>query len=271
MDQQNQYIFGSLRDHSEARKIQDELLKREVHVELSIDESGMTHLRTLDEQSFPVALDYFRVAIGVKKPIKIEKEWKEIKSIPLGNFTFSVIIVCVVIFGLGWLLKYQEVYNFLLFGPKEGGAFSLINQGEYWRLLTPAFIHFGFLHIIFNLMWWRDLGNILEYTKGRLFIAIFLIVTGVGSNVLQASFTGANFGGLSGVVYALLGYLWIYKKINNKAKFSLPKSDITLMVGWFFLCMIPGLFPFGVANYAHGGGLVSGMILGAVFGLKDKS
>jgi GlpG protein len=253
-----------------ADKIANDLLLRGISGGVEIDEKGMCHLYVHREVDLLKALDFFRVTIGHPPSMEMPEEWEKIKKLPMGNFTFSILAICVVIFGVGWMLKETWVYEALMFGPREKeAAFAYISSGEIWRVITPAFIHFGFLHVLFNLLWWKDLGNILENTKGPFFLAAFLIITAAISNILQAIMTGANFGGLSGVVYALLGYLWIYKKVHPQAEYGLPKSDVILMIGWFVLCLMD-VFSFGVANWAHGGGLVMGMIIGGIYGLIDR-
>lgn len=271
MDNNDQkFIYGSLADITMVEQIVREMAKKGITVGHISDERGMHHLFVEKEEDLEFAIDYFRVKIGHPPKMEMPKEWEAIKKLPMGNLTITILGLCILIFGLGWLLKMPEVYSLLMFGPKEKGqAFQWIISGEFWRLLTPAFIHFGFLHVVFNLLWWKDLGNILENTKGTIFLGVFLVITGVLSNALQAYMVGANFGGLSGVVYALLGYLWIYKHCNPRAEYGLPKSDVLLMIGWFILCLFD-VFSFGVANWAHGGGLISGMIIGGFYGYKDS-
>jgi len=264
-------IYGSLADRSVAESVSRKMEKVGISVGIEVDEKGMCHLYVHDEKDLPVAIDHFRVLIGVKKPIEIDPKWEKIKKLPMGNFTFSILIVCVLIYFFGFFMEYAEVYNILMFGPRaKSMTFSLIEAGQLWRLVTPALIHFGFMHILFNLMWWKDLGNILEHTKGVFFLTSFLILSAFVSNITQAYFAGPNFGGLSGVVYAMLGYLWIYSRVNKKSEFSLPKSDVVLMIGWFFLCLFD-VFSFSAANWAHGAGLGFGMIAGLVIGWRDRS
>jgi len=263
-------IYASLADRKMADKIASDLMRRGINGGVEIDENAISHLYVYEEKDIALATDYFRVQIGHPPEREIPKEWVEIKRLPMGNLTFAILALCVVIFGVGYLLKYTWLYELLMFGPRERElAFSYITQGQLWRVITPAFIHFGFMHVLFNLLWWKDLANILENTKGPLFLMVFLLITAAIPNFLQAVMTGANFGGLSGVVYGLLGYLWIYKVVNSKAQYGLPKSDVVLMIGWFFLCLFD-VFSFGVANWAHGGGLVLGMIIGGVYGLIDR-
>ncbi|EQC46146.1 rhomboid family intramembrane serine protease [Bacteriovorax sp. Seq25_V] len=264
-------IYGSLADYKIAESACREMAKIGVTVDIETDESGMHHLYVTDEKDLPVAVDHFRVLIGVKKPIEIDPEWEKIQKLPMGNFTFSILIVCILIYFFGYFMEYADVYNMLMFGPPQKElTFVLIEAGQLWRLMTPALIHFGFMHILFNLMWWKDLGNILENTKGPFFLLLFLVSSSAFSNFFQAFFAGPNFGGLSGVVYALLGYLWIYSRVNKESEFSLPKRDVVLMIGWFFLCLFD-VFSFSAANWAHGAGLVFGMGTGLVLGLKDRN
>ena len=71
----------------------------------------------------------------------------------MGQVTFGVLMICIGIFGVGWLMKEDWLYNLLMFGPREVDLkWQYISEGQVWRVFTPALIHFGFLHVIFNLM-----------------------------------------------------------------------------------------------------------------------
>ena len=80
---------------------------------------------------------------------------------------------------------------------------------------------------------------------------------------------GPLFGGMSGVVYGLLGLLWMYKKFNSSFEYVLPKNDVWMMIGWFVLCLFGVFGP--IANMAHALGLSVGMLWGIVYGsIKAK-
>jgi GlpG protein len=135
-----------------------------------------------------------------------------------------------------------------------------IMSGEVWRLFTPMFIHFGFIHLIFNMMWLYDLGNMVEDRKGILFFALFIITVSCSSNLLQYAFSHPVFGGMSGVNYGLFGYIWMKGKYDPTSQLSLHNSTVVLMISWFVLCWTGVLG--SVANWAHTGGLVVGVVWG---------
>jgi GlpG protein len=153
-------------------------------------------------------------------------------------------------------------------------SFGGMNDGQYWRWLTPIFLHFGILHFIFNSLWLSMLGSRIEEVMGTLHVILIVVTTGVVSNAVQFWWSEAsNFGGMSGVVYALLGYLWIANSIAPHPFMLLPKGIVPFMIGWLVLCMTPlvtFLLGVGIANAAHLGGLLSGMSLGLAFGLLAK-
>lgn len=271
MDDLNQkIIYGSLADREMAEHITREMVKFNIKCDFFTDEHQMNHLYVHNKEDLAQAVDYFRVLIGHKKPTEVAKEWIEIKKLPLGNLTFAVLIICILIYFFGFFMEYSEVYDVLMFGPSDSAkTFDYIKQNQLWRLVTPAFIHFGFLHILFNLLWWKDLANVLEYSKGKVFLLLFTLFVAIISNYFQALMSGPNFGGLSGVVYGLLSYLWVYKLFNPNSQFGLPKSDMVLMVLWLVFGIFD-IFSFKMANWAHGMGMVAGAILAVIIGLYDR-
>ncbi len=145
-----------------------------------------------------------------------------------------------------------------------------IRSGQVWRLFTPMFIHFGIMHIVFNMLWLRDLGSMIERKESSWKLLLLVLVTSGGSNLAQYSISipalptlggGApNFGGMSGVVYGLLGYIWIRGKLDPFSGFHLHQSTVTMMLIWLVLCFTGLLGP--IANLAHLFGLLIGMGMG---------
>ncbi|MEP4485166.1 MAG: rhomboid family intramembrane serine protease [Halioglobus sp.] len=182
----------------------------------------------------------------------------------------------------GFLLIYFQlpltILSYFTFSPLVvmGDSISFGEMGgQYWRLITPAFLHFGWLHIVFNSLWLWELGARVERVMGGLnMLGLFLVIAMV-SNACQYLFGGPSlFGGMSGVVYGLLGFSWAGAKVQPAWQIAPPTGIMVFMVGWLVVCMlgVVEVLGFGaIANAAHVGGLVSGAILGVVFALSSRS
>lgn len=143
-----------------------------------------------------------------------------------------------------------------------------IFHGQIWRLFTPIFIHFGFLHVFFNMLWLRDLGSMVEGRQSSWLLFILVLVFAAISNLGQFLFYGPLFGGMSGVVYALVGYIWIRGKYDPGSGLYLHPTTVTMMIIWFFVCLIGIMGP--VANVAHAAGLLAGMAWGYLSSLRHR-
>lgn len=137
-------------------------------------------------------------------------------------------------------------------------------HGQLWRLFTPVFLHasifaggFGVLHLLFNMLWLMDLGGMLERTEGRAGLIKKVLVIGVLSNLFQYNISGPAFGGMSGVVFGLLGYCWLRGKFDVTSGLFVSPHVMLMMTFWFFLGFSGGLGP--IANAAHAGGLIVGL------------
>ena len=158
-------------------------------------------------------------------------------------------------------------------GPVMGMHWPLrelteIRQGQVWRLLTPIFIHYGILHLVFNMFWLRDLGFMIEGQKGAWWLVILVLVIGIPSNLAQYVMAGPWFGGMSGVVYGLFGYVWMKGKFSPHEGMALHPHTVFYMVVWFVLCFT-GLVGH-IANTAHAVGLIVGVVIGSAGYLRRK-
>ena len=145
---------------------------------------------------------------------------------------------------------------------------TYIVSQEWWRLISPTFLHFSFTHLIFNCLWIYILGSKIEIIDGRgIFLTLFLI-SGLSSNLGQYFITGDYlFGGLSGAVYGLLGYCFILDLDNRGQRYDLPNALYIFMFIWLLIGFTGMLKIFGfgnVANTAHLVGMIAGFILGII-------
>ena len=157
-----------------------------------------------------------------------------------------------------------------LYPVPQAFVFGGITGPEKWRLFSPIFVHFGLMHFVFNGLWLCLLGARIERLSGPLHLILVVLLSAVVSNMGQFVWSGSvNFGGMSGVIYGLLGYIWIRNLLAPHPLITLPKELILFMIGWLFVCMtgiLDILLGVGIANAAHATGLIIGMLLGLVFG-----
>jgi GlpG protein len=142
---------------------------------------------------------------------------------------------------------FVHLFNLLSFQPELS-----------YRLISPILMHFSSVHLLMNSVWIFILREIEVEIKSWLYLVIVLIMA-VVSNYGQFYFEGMNnFGGLSGVVYGLIGFAFINYKL-----FYFPPNLYLFSLIWFGLCWTG--FMGNVANYGHTFGLVAGLVLGAIY------
>lgn len=253
------YKFGELKDERIAQEIKSGLEPQNIEVIVSNDNHPEVYeLFVVEKYHLPIAFDFYRVKLGFPPQQEIDPKWAKMSKVPLGIITKTFIIVSVIVFFLTNVMKNHEVLLLFFISDNNNDLALILTSGQWWRIITPSFLHFGFLHIVFNLMWLKTLGSIFEEVYKTKKYLIFFFVTAALSNLLQFFVTGFKFGGMSGFVYALLGFIWVYPKLDNEFEYSIPKNDAMLMIFWFFLCF-SGLIG-NIANTAHGVGLGIGIL-----------
>jgi len=143
-----------------------------------------------------------------------------------------------------------------------------IQGGQLWRLVTPMFIHFDFLHVFFNMLWLRDLGGMIEGRQNSLQLAILIFAIAAVSNLAQYYAAGPMFGGMSGVVYGLVGYIWTRGRYDPGSGLFLHPSTVVMASIWFLVCLV-GWVGYA-ANAAHGAGLCVGIAWGYLSSLRYR-
>ncbi|SDJ94835.1 rhomboid family intramembrane serine protease [Billgrantia gudaonensis] len=146
-----------------------------------------------------------------------------------------------------------------------GSLGEAVTSGQVWRLLSPAFLHFGWMHLIFNMLWLWYFGRQVEALHGSRRMLAVLLIAGIGANLAQYAAGTVLFGGMSGVDFALLGYVWLMSRRVPSSGFFVPQMLVVFMLGWMVFTMTDAasLVGFGnVANEAHLGGLVVGLAMG---------
>ena len=137
-----------------------------------------------------------------------------------------------------------------------------VKKGQLWRLATPMFLHFGVIHIAFNMMWLWQFGVVLETRFRSLRFLALVLAVAVLSNLAQGFFGGTNFGGMSGVNYGLFGFLLLRSKLHPSPEFVMNPRVVALMLIWLVVCFTGSFGP--VANAAHLVGFISGGAIGMI-------
>ncbi|WP_446029701.1 rhomboid family intramembrane serine protease GlpG [Lelliottia amnigena] len=171
-----------------------------------------------------------------------------------GPFTLLLMAACILVFIIMNVVGDQPVMIALAwpYGPAV--------QYDVWRYFTHALMHFSVLHILFNLLWWWYLGGAIEKRLGSGKLIVITLISALLSGYVQHKFSGPWFGGLSGVVYALMGYAWLRGERDPESGIYMQRGLITfaliwLIAGWF------DLFGMSIANGAHVTGLAVGLAM----------
>ena len=190
------------------------------------------------------------------KQYNLGNKWRSQEKSP-GVVTLALIITSVAVFLISGMGKNTQIIGPFFISEEINGGLDEIISGQFWRLITPIFLHFNLLHILFNCMWLHSLGSQIEKKKGTKFFITFILCTAIVSNLSQFLITGPAFGGMSGVVYGLFGYVWIKSRLDPGDGFYIDPVVAMIMLGFFLVCFT-GAFG-GVANWAHAGGLIVGL------------
>ncbi len=140
----------------------------------------------------------------------------------------------------------------------------LVQEGQYWRLFSAMFLHFGFEHLAYNMFSLIFLGDILESIVGSVRYLIIYLAGGLGGNLLSLfmslqSGTYKVSAGASGAIFAVMG-AFFYIAIRNRKSFG--KDGMRRLGLMVVLMVMQGLVDRGVDQSAHMGGLVTGFVLG---------
>ena len=192
--------------------------------------------------------------------------------------TAGILLLCLLVAGLTGLGENLDTLRWLTFLDfRVQGDYlyftslaASLDAGQWWRLLTPMLVHFGILHLAMNGLWYWELGRRIERRQGPWALLLLTVVFGLVSNAAQYLFGGPSlFGGLSGVLYGLLGHIWLYQWLAPSPLFRMPRGVLVMMLIWLLLCLsgLVSLLGFGqIANAAHVGGLLVGCLSGLLGG-----
>jgi len=168
------------------------------------------------------------------------------------------------------LFLYLEGYPADSLVPLRFGAIfpPLIHEGgEWWRLFTAMFIHFGIGHFAANAFGLFVFGTRIERYMGRVKFIVVYIFSGLLGSVFSLFLTRGYSAGASGAIYGLVGFLFIYTRIHRT---SIESINWYFMLMWIAIGLAVGFSSMGTDNFGHLGGLAGGIIFGIIFALQRK-
>jgi GlpG protein len=208
-----------------------------------------------------------------RQVVDIRKRWQRPTSASL-PLSMMLAVLCFGISVLGDFGKQSnQIYDDLSFASRETwettplhqlytvkATFRDISKGEVWRLVTPMFLHFSYTHLLFNTYSLIVFGGMLEYRLGAGRTLLLVLLFSLFSNLPQAVMQGPHFGGFSGVIFGMFGYIWMKSRFDPGAGFYISPMNVVFTLIFFFTCMTGRMGP--IANWAHWGGLVTGIACG---------
>lgn len=201
-----------------------------------------------------------------------------VNALWLAPLTVLLILACVLVALISGFGTSLQPIRWLFFPdvavPGQFPLLALLNGldsvSEWLRTLTPALLHFGPLHLIFNMLWLWFFGRMMEPVLGKPVYALVIVLMAFGANVLQYLWSGdINFGGMSGVVYGQIGLIWMWQSLRPHTRLRLPLPMIMMFL--LALVLMEILASSMIASAAHLGGLLAGMLCGLVLGMLYKS
>lgn len=186
------------------------------------------------------------------------------------SITILFIIINIAVFFTMELLGDTESAEFMI---EHGGIYppAILKDGEYWRLLSATFLHFGFDHLLSNMVMLGAAGQILERALGKVKFAVLYLASGIGGSLLSYTLMvlGGDYAvaaGASGAIFGIIGALaWIV--IVHKGQYeTLTGKGIALMIA---LCLLFGVTTGNVDNWGHIGGLLMGFLMGMILYRRD--
>lgn len=181
--------------------------------------------------------------------------------------TYALIIINVLVFIAMYIFGKgsEDTLTLLLFGANYP---VLVRAGDYYRLITSAFLHVGLLHLIFNNYALYVIGSQLESFLGKAKFLIIYLVSAICGSLMSMLFSDGISVGASGAIFGLLGSL-LYFGYNYRVYLgTVLKSQIIPLI---ILNLVIGFITPGIDNAAHIGGLLVGLGMTMALGIKYKT
>jgi len=186
------------------------------------------------------------------------------------TFTLSLIVLCIILAFLAPLNAMTDLTRAMLYPDFSFGTriidldnvranFSAL---EFLKMISPMLLHGGIIHLAFNMLWLWEFGRRIEAVQASWSLLVLIVFIALVSNTVQYLYGGSiYFGGMSGVVYGLFSYIWMWQLFDPKKNLSLPGPLMFFLL--LSLVVITVINLDFIADEAHIGGLLTGVVYGA--------
>lgn len=222
--------------------------------------------------------DAARVIINkhIKKP-KTAHQFPQQDLISSNRATACIVILMIVVFFITSFGRYMDKAKILYFSDVDyvrsvkanrfievaqyKNNMDRINSGELWRLVTPSFLHKNLVHFLLLLAFLFQFGRTIEEISGRTYLLAMFFVSAIVSNFLEFKISNAHFGGMTGTVYCLYGFIWIRSLIDTKYAGKLNQIVHMFMLG----LILSGFMNIFYINNRFGS--IGGLAIGLAWGI----
>ena len=154
-----------------------------------------------------------------------------------------------------------------LYRTGMGGAYPVLGAGRWWTLLTATYLHGSLLHIVFNMLWLRQIGHWIEELYGPSRFLLIYTIAGVSGALLSTLLGTSFFVGASGSIFGLYGALLYYGR-SRGGTFGSALFRQALI--WAVIGFVIGLTMSRVDNWGHLGGLLGGLVASLLLSYQER-
>lgn len=231
----------------------------------AIGSSPVNFPNELSEQEMEERTGYFKNNLNSILTNKT-KETEDVLSNGKPLFTYLLLAINILMF---FILETnggsESTETLIRYGAKYNPA--IIEDGEWWRIVSSMFLHIGFIHLFMNMLAVYFLGAAVERIYGNVRFIIIYFLAGIGGGLASFAFTTTISAGASGALFGLFGALLFFGLIHKQIFFQTIGSSLFIIIG---INLVFGFLVPQVDNGAHLGGLLAGFIASAILHLPGK-
>lgn len=223
-----------------------------------------SHLQSAELEQ-PMAQVMAQMHESTKEKALHVKNMLMFQSRSIVTYTFLIVLVAVFLF-----LHLQPIKEWLVpIAINYGAKYNpLILAGDYYRLLTPSFLHFDLMHLLFNVVFIYQFGRMVEHVFGWWRMIILMIGSAIFGNLCSYAFVEGLSIGASTVAYGLLGAILFLGLEQRKIFMHFVRTLVfpILIFSIFWIIIEPG-----IDVYGHLGGFLGGFLIASILGLPKQS